>query len=160
MKSVFSQGFTLIELVLVIILLAILAVGAYLRWPGNVMNLSAQAWLLAADLNLAQSLAMTTGQRYRVVKISANTYQVQNASGTAVRSASGNTTVTLNGSIQFGTLTNLPNSLMNFDGRGTPYTDTATPGTPLASTAVWTFTAGGESATVSVTAETGRVTIP
>lgn len=155
-----QSGFTLLEFVIVIILLGILSAAAYLKWPGNVMNLSGQANQLAEDLSYAQTLAMTTGQRVRLVKSSSTSYQILNSAGTAVRMPSGATSITLNRNITFGTLTNLPNSLINFDGRGTPYTDTATPGTALAATAVFTLSAGSESTTVSVTPQTGWVTVP
>lgn len=155
-----AAGFTLMEMAIIIILLGILSVGAYVRWPGNVLNLDAQARQLAADLYYTQSLAMNGGQRYRLVKTSANTYQIQDAAGTAVPTSSGATTVTLNRSMVFGTLTNLPNSLLNYDGRGIPYTDTGSPGTALSATAAWTLSAGSESTTVSVTPSTGYLTIP
>jgi len=158
MKTV--SGVTLIQLVIVLIVLSILSVYAWIKWPGYTMNITAQANQLAADLSYAQSLAMTSGQRYCWIKTSSNTYQIQNASGTAILMPNGSTTVTLNRSTTFGTLTNLPNNLVNFDGRGTPYTNTGSPGTALASTAVITLTEGGSSMTASVTPQTGRVTVP
>jgi len=150
-------GFTLLELVFVLILMSILSVGIYLKWPGSIINLGGQAYQLADDLRYTQTLSMTTGQRYRLVKTSANTYQIVNFAGTAIKLAMGNTSVTLNSGITFGTLTNLPNSLVEFDGLGGPYTTATVPGTALTSIATIPLTAGSDTVTVNITPETGRV---
>ncbi len=154
-----QAGFTLFELIIVIILMAILSLGVYLKWPGSSINLAAEAQQIANDIRYAQSLAMTNGQRYRFVKTSANTYQIVNNAGTAIKLALGNTTMTLNSGISFGTLSNLPNSLIAFDGLGIPYTDTATPGTALSATATIALTASGDTVTISIAPETGRVLV-
>jgi len=154
-----QTGFTLIELVIVIVLLGILSTGIYFNWPGATINLGGQVNQLADDLRYTQSLSMTTGSRYRLVKTSATTYQIVNSAGTAIKLALGNTTMTLNSGITFGTLTNLPNNLVTFDGLGVPYSDTATPGTQLASSGTITLTAGSESRSVSITPQTGSVSV-
>jgi len=153
-----SAGFTLIELMVTIIIISILAATVLLQWPGSTINLREQAEQLADDIRYTQSLAMTKGQRYRIVLSSAS-YQIINSSGSAVTLMNGSTTMTLNSGITIGALTNLPNSLINFDGRGTPYTDTASPGTALASTASIPMSANGETHTISVTPQTGRVVV-
>jgi len=152
-------GFTLIELTIVIIILSVLAATAFFSWPATTLNLDGQANQIAADIQYAQTLSMTSGQRYRFVKLSSTTYQILNASGSTV-SLYGRSTVTLNGNITFGTLTNLPNNLVAFDGEGSPYTDTGSPGTALASTATINLSASGQTTTVSITPQTGRVTVP
>ena len=154
-----QSGFTLVELVIVIILLGILSIGVYINWPASTINLGGQANQLANDLRYTQALSMTTGSRYRLVIASSNTYQIVNSAGSAIRLAMGNTTMTLGSGISFGTLTNLPNNLVNFDGLGIPYSDTATPGTQLASTATIILTAAGENKTISITPQTGRVLV-
>lgn len=152
-------GFTLLELVVTIILMSLLAVTIYFNWPNTTFNLSGQAEQIAADMRYAQTLSMTTGQRYRFNKTGTNTYQILNSTGSAI-SLFGNTTITLNNGITFGTLTNLPNNLIAFDGKGIPYTDTSTPGTALATTAVITLSSSGQTTTISITPGTGRVTVP
>ena len=154
-----TKGFTLIELVTVIVVIGILAVFASVSSPLSTFTLDSQAQQLASDIRYAQSLSMTSGQRYRWVKLSATSYQVVNAAGTAVTLPSGTTTITLYSGISFGTLTNLPNNLVAFDGRGIPYTTTGSPGTALATTATIPLTTTGETKTLSVTAQTGRMIV-
>lgn len=144
---------------MVIIIMAIIGVVIFFSWPGKTINLGAQAKQLSNDIRYAQSLAMTKGQRYRWVKLSSSTYQIQDNSGTAIMLALGNTTMTLSSGITFGTLTNLPNNLVNFDGKGAPYTDTSSPGTALVSDANIPLTDGDSTKTVVVTAGTGRVAV-
>ena len=153
------KGFTLIELVMVLILISILAVFASINWPGRSINLAAQAEQLVNDIRYAQTLGMTKGQRYRWVKTSATSYQITNNSGTAIIMPSGGTTITLGTGISFGTLINLPNNLIAFDGQGIPYIDTATPGTALAANASIPLTADGQTKTIVVSPQTGRVII-
>jgi hypothetical protein len=102
---------------------------------------------------------MTKGQRYRFVKTSNTTYQIQNNSGAAILSAMGTTTVTLNNGITFGAMTNVPNSLIAFDGLGVPYTTTGAPGTALAATAVITVTGDGQTRMLNVYPVTGYVDV-
>ncbi len=154
-----QSGFTMFELIVVIVLISLLSVGVYFNWPGSTINLDGQIHQLANDLRYTQTLSMTTGQRYRWVKTSSTTYQIVNFSGTPITLALGNTTLTLNSGITFGTLTNLPNNLIAFDGLGAPYTDAASPGTALSSTASIVLTAGGATKTVSITPETGSVAV-
>lgn len=153
-----SNGFTLIELMAVLMIIGILSTVVFFNWSPTYMNLAAQEQQLANDIHFAQSLSMTTGQRYRWVKISSNTYQIMNSAGTPILLAMGSTTATLNGNITFGTLTNLPNNLVAFDGTGAPYSTTGSPGTALAATAVIPLTSGGDTETVSITPQTGQVT--
>lgn len=154
-----QNGFTLVELIIVIIVISIVSIFALFRWQGTTINLEAQAQQLAGDIRYTQALSMTKGERYRWVKISSATYQIQNAAGTAMTLAQGNTTVTLNTGITFGALTNLPNNLVAFNGSGTPYTDTGSPGTALATIATIPLTADGETKTIAISSGTGRVIV-
>jgi prepilin-type N-terminal cleavage/methylation domain-containing protein len=154
-----ESGFTLIELVLVIVIMSFLSVGVYIAWPGSTINLKGQADQIASDIRYAQALSMTKGERYRWVKTSSTTYQITNSSGTAILLAGGSTTVTLNSGMAFGSFTDLPNNLVVFGGNGTPYTDTGSPGTALASTAIIPITAGSETKNISISPETGRVIV-
>jgi MSHA pilin protein MshC len=154
-----TRGYSLIELILVITIISLVSTASFFLLRNATIDVEGQAQQLANDLRYAQSLAMTKGQRYRWVKLSASTYQIQNNAGTAITLAQGNTTVTFNSGITFGTLTNLPNNLVAFDGNGAPYTDTAIPGTALASSASIPLTSGTDTTTVVVSPGTGRVLV-
>jgi prepilin-type N-terminal cleavage/methylation domain-containing protein len=154
------QGFTLLELMIVIVIMAILAIAPFFNWPGTSLNLEGQAQQLTQDIRYTQALSMSQAQRYRlVITAGTSSYQILNSSGAAVSFPSGSTTVTLGSGISFGTFTNLPNSLIVFDGKGIPYTTTGTPGTALATAATIPLQAGGSTKTVVVTPLTGRVNV-
>ncbi len=154
------QGFTLIEVIMVIVILGILAVMPLINMPSGSLTADGQAQQLASDLRYTQSLAMTKAQRYRLVITSGTrSYQILNTAGTAVRFASGNTTVTLSSGISFGTLTNLPNNLIAFDGEGVPYSTTGSPGTPLSANAAIPLQSSGSTKTVIVVPLTGQVDV-
>lgn len=155
-----THGFSLIELVMVIAIISILAVIPFFNMPGPTLSLAAQAQKLANDIRYTQSFSMTKGQRYRlVITTGTSSYQILDTAGTAVRFASGSTTTTLNSGISFGTLTNLPNSLIAFDGEGTPYTTTGSPGTALTANAIIPLTSSGSTTNVIITPISGAVTI-
>lgn len=159
MKS--QRGFTMIELIIVVIIAAILAVMIYARFPNKTSNVYAQAELLASDIRYTQMLAMSTGQRHRIVfNTTNNSYQILNSAGTAIIMPSGQTVTTLGSGIAFSaTWSNLlPNKLINFDTRGVPYIDTASPGTMLAASATVQLVLSGTSVNVSISPYTGRVT--
>lgn len=152
-----QQGFTLIELTCIIIILGLLSVSIFISWPGTQINVVAQAQQVANDLRYTQSLSMTKNQRYRLVIASSTTYQIVNGSGSAILSPLGSTTTTLNRGLSFGSLINLPNSLVAFSSDGTPQTNTS--GTNLSSTASIPITGGGNTATITIAPQTGRVTV-
>lgn len=154
-----QSGFTLIELLAVIVIAGILALMVTLQWPTGI-NLGGQARQLANDIRYTQGLAMTKGQRYYLIKQSATTYQILNAAGTPILLPTGSTTMTLNSGITFGTFTNLPNNLIAFDSRGTPYTTSTSPGTALAATATMTLVSGSASSSVTISPQTGQVSVP
>ena len=61
------SGFTLVELVIVIVLVSILAAYAAAKWPSNSeLKLPAQASLMASHIRHTQALAMHWGQALRV----------------------------------------------------------------------------------------------
>lgn len=153
------EAFTLIEFTIVLIIVSILSVFVFSSWQGDTISLEGQAQQIANDLRYTQALAMTRGERFRWVRISTNTYQIQNNAGTAVMLARGSGTVTLMGGITFGSFTNLPNNLVAFDGLGVPYTDTSSPGTALSSAASISITLSGQTKSIVVTPETGRVVV-
>lgn len=145
------RGFTLIELVLVIAIMAILTTYITLNWPGQGVNLRAQADQLAGDIRYAQALAYNRGVRYRINFINSTTYSISDTSGTVVV-YTGNGTTTLSQA----TMTYTTSPLV-FTTQGVPYSG-ATP-TILSSNFVITLTSDGGTMTVTVYPETGRVLV-
>ena len=74
-----QRGFTLVELVVVLVLLGIVAATVGVRMSGASSNLGAQADQLASDIRGAtfQSLSMTRAQRH-CIAFAAASYQVTN----------------------------------------------------------------------------------
>lgn len=133
-----ARGFTLIELVMVLVLIGILAVFAAPRL-GNITSIKSGAFTekLRADIRYAQNLAMTQNQRYRVYFNTApaqpSGYAVVNNSnndgwGTTVAAEyaqdpakGGNLSVTLNAGDYVGiTITAPVAGYVEFDSLGTP----------------------------------------
>ena len=153
-----ARGFTLIELVMVIVLLGVLAALVSMRMPGDGINVGAQAEQLASDIRYTQSLAMSRGQRFRI-NFTASTYQITNDTGVAqVHPGTGLTAaVALAPAVLSGYNPPLTNSYLAYDSLGVPYTD---PTTALAALATLTLTSSGEAITVRVAPQTGRVQVP
>lgn len=153
MKGLPSElGFTLIELVIIIVILAIVTVTVRSMWPSQVINLEAQTRAFVADIRYTQNLSETRGVRYSLTITSPTTYTIQDFNGANVKNYG------LGSGISFGNLTNLPNSLIAFDGQGIPYNNTLIPGTSLTADASITLnSADGSSKTVTITQITGQV---
>lgn len=154
-KRKLSHGFTMIELIIVMLLIVILSVVVFPRYTTPVLNLNAEVQAVLNDIRYTQGLSMTTGQRYRWVRVSATSYQITNQSGTPITMPSGGTQVTLGGGVSFGAFSNLPNNLIAFDSAGVPYTDTGTPGTPLSVTGIVNLTSTAGSSNIQIVPTTG-----
>jgi MSHA pilin protein MshC len=173
-----QKGFTLLELVVVLIVIAILSVFVAQK-IGNVTSMKAAAFVkkLRADIRYAQNVAMTRNRRARVYFNSAGTAPllgyavvIDGAAGlcnafTPVESPdrSGNLTVTL-GSGDFAgiTITTAPPSpaCLEYDSLGTPYNCIANLAICSVTAAGMTITAPAAPAavgTVAVAAGTGAV---
>ena len=168
-KRLRSPGFTLVELIVVMVVLGILAAVFVPRSNSPAIILSTQAEQFAGDVRYLQSLAMTQGwsgvaptaRRYRV-NFTAIGYSFTDASGVAVAHPSGTTgSVSFAGGASISPFppVSLPNALVSFDGLGRPYTDAAATA-PLASTATITFVSAGASRSVQIFPETGMVRVP
>ena len=149
-------GFTLIELIVVLILLGILAASVMVLWPGKVINTAAQAMLLADDIRYTQSLAMTKGERYRLVQTSTISYQILHGTSAIEALPLHDNPVMLGDGTTFASATN---TMVVFDSGGVPYVDTSTPGTALTSPLSFVLTSNGQNKTVSISPGTGRVIV-
>jgi MSHA pilin protein MshC len=156
-----QRGFTLIELVMVLVLIGILAAFVAPKL-GNVTSTKAGSFTdkLRADMRYAQDLAMTRNQRYRVyfntAPASAQGYVVVNDAngngtwGEAGEIASdpaggGNLSVILNAGQYAGITVSTPaGGFIEFNSLGVP-----------TAAATLTVTPGGQ--TVTITAQTGTV---
>jgi len=143
-------GFTLLELVAVLLLLAILSTSVFLRGSPGSSTLNAQADQLAASLRHTQSLALTQGRSL--------TFDVQSATSYAI--TDGVTTITdPQGLVQSYTLANgvtLAGNDLDFDSLGRPIDAGSN---LIATPQSWTLSAGAATASVSVSPLTGFVTV-
>lgn len=153
-----AQGFTLIELIMVMVILGVVATVTAMRMPGAGINVSAQAEQLASDIRYTQSLAMGRGQRFRI-NFAAGSYQITDMAGVAqVHPGTGQTAaISLGSTVLSGYNPPFTNSYLAFDSLGVPYTD---PTTTQAGLAILTLTGGGEAYTLRVVPQTGRVQVP
>lgn len=149
-------GFSLVELILVIAILSILAVPIYFRWSGSFMTLTSQAQILANNLRYTQNLSMAQHQRFSLVRLSATSYQIQDAAGQAVRNPLDSEIVTLTSGVTFGTFQAIANRI-TFSSEGVPFNDSATPA-PLITTAELPMILDNRTEVVTVSPETGMVT--
>ncbi len=145
-----------------IILLAIIAKFASVKWPGSNINLNADAQQLASEIRYTQSLAQSRAQRFRI-NLTSSGYSITDTAGTTYYTdpIKGQNTISYGqGTTATWSTTILPNNLIGFDENGTPYTDSSASTTPLSSNAVITLTNAGTTRTVTVTIGTGRVIVP
>ena len=145
-----QSGFTLIELVTVLILLGILASSLYLRGSHSSATLNAQADQLARTLRHAQSLSLAQGRSL--------TLDVQGATNYVV--SDGVATITdPQGVVQTYTLVNgvtLAGSDLDFDSLGRPIDATDN---LITAARTWTLSVNGSTASVRVEPLTGFVSV-
>lgn len=145
-----QTGFTLLELVAVLLLLGILSTSLFLRWSPGASTLSAQAEQLARTLRHAQSLALAQGRSLRFAVQSATAYAITDGAATITDPQ---------GAVQAYTLANgvtLAGNNLDFDSLGRPI-DAAN--NLIATAQSWTLSAAGATANVSASPLTGFVTV-
>jgi MSHA pilin protein MshC len=159
-----SKGFTLIELVLILVLVAIISVFATSRM-GDVASMKAGAFTdkLRADIRYAQNIAMTGNTRVRVT-FSATSYDVTMGAMHAVDPSTGKAYPILLGTGEYAGIslampTGFTGNYVEFDALGTPYDGAvgggcSTAPCPLTSNKSVAVAGGG---TITITARTGAI---
>ena len=148
-----TGGFTVMELVITMVIMAIVAVTVVVKWTGtdSVFNVTAaRAEQVANDIRYTQSLAMaraTSGQRFRIT-FSTGSYTIADNSGATVKS------VSLGSGITFANNT-FTGGYLAFDSMGRSYNGA----TLMASILTISITGSGGPKTISVWDNTGAVTV-
>lgn len=159
-RSTRDDGFTLVELVVIILLAGLLAFTAIPRYLNKgAIDVSVIAEQLANDIRYTQSLAMTSGQRNRI-NLTAATYQITTSSGGLLtHPVTGSTNpIVLNGVTLSGWSPPLTNNYVAFDSRGVPYS-LVTSSTGLTMNATITLSTGSQVRSIVISPETGRVIV-
>lgn len=144
------RGFTLIELVIVLVILSILAAFALPRMATTDTTVAAQAYRLARDLRHAQAMAMNQGRTLSVDIQAPASYRVTDSGTTVTDPATMESfQITLDNSVTIaGTDT-------DFDSLGRP----ASVGTLLSAARIFTLSGTSRNATVTLNAVTGFVSV-
>jgi prepilin-type N-terminal cleavage/methylation domain-containing protein len=151
-------GFTLIEMVVMLILIGILAVVFVPRAPSKgSLTFAGQAQQLASDIRYVQTLSMTRGQRH-CLNLTGNGYRMTTSNCSTSVGVEHPTGAVFPITLEGVTLSwsGLPGGLVTFTGKGEPYTDAAAT-TALATNAVITLNGDGGTRYVCVSPVTGRV---
>ncbi len=166
-----NRGFTLVELLVVLLLIAILAFVVAPRLSQNTLELSGQAEQVATDVRYAQALSMTrgaalgpqgrycifftaTGYQYRHNN---NSYATPCTTAVAHPATGSSAAIVLSGSIAVSTtnITNATGNYIEFDTKGQPTSFTPAP----ASDATVTLNATGGPRKVVISPVTGKATV-
>jgi prepilin-type N-terminal cleavage/methylation domain-containing protein len=154
-----TSGFTITEMVIVIVLTAILATAILVRWSYFSTSLDTQTALLINNIRYTQNLSMSKNERYRlVIDTVNNSYSIKNNVGTTVELPNGSYITSFPYGISFGSLTNITNNTIIFDAKGVPYTGSGA-GTIIAATATIVLqNNSGDTRTIQISPATGKVT--
>ena len=143
------SGFTLIELIAVLLILTVTGGGIMLRWAPGDQSLPAQADLFARSLRHAQAMATARGVALTLDVQSAGRYAITDGATVIVGYTGEPQVVTLENGV---TLTGTD---LYFDSLGRPWSGSHL----LASVQNWVLTGNSSTATVQVQPLTGLVTV-
>ena len=144
-----SHGFTLLEIIIVMILVGIISIVLMLRWPGNQMNIASQTDQLLNDIRYIQSLAMNQNKSYKI-DFANNYYEFKTANNAPEPNPlSGESVIHLFPGMEL----KFSYATLKFDSMGAPYTDNANQ--PLNHTINITMTDGHHIKTIIINPETG-----
>jgi len=146
------EGFTLIEMVLILVIVTAVVMALMMNWTGRSISLSAQTDRLKHDIRLAQSLSQTRHERYRLVFVDSTHYQIEDSDGNIFNYETGqNNAFELATQIEFNPI---PPDPIIFNTKGVPYRSSST-----AYTSPYTITLQTNNQTKQITLEpqTGEV---
>jgi len=145
----YCSGFTLIELIAVLLILTVVGGGIMLRWAPGDQSLPAQADLFARSLRHAQAMATARSVALTLDVQSADRYAITDGVKIVVDYTGEPQVVTLENGV---TLTGTD---LYFDSLGRPWNDAHL----LATVQKWVLTGNSSSATVQIQPLTGLVTV-
>lgn len=168
-----KSGFTLIESVIVIVIMAILAAVVAIRWsPFDTIKLNNATRKVAADIRYAQKLAISISTQTRAASLfNANGYDVYQNYASVIRTPSPGDPCSTDSSNNFivdfsdsrcsnysgvTIATTIPSNRVEFNSIGAPYGGDSNPLTSPNNT-VTVSVAGAGSQTITIEAGTGRV---
>lgn len=153
-----ASGFTLIEIIIVVVILSIAAMAAIpLMSSASDVQIRSAANLIAADLEYAKSMAISRGQNYSVVfDEGANSYQIEDQSSNVIQHPVKKGfpyVMNFSNDSRLGkvniTSTNLSSGKVTFDCLGSPVDNGGT----------ITISASGITATITIEPVTGYISI-
>lgn len=151
-KPQHQSGFSMMELVLVIVLLGILSIYVAPRLIDNqTISLNAASEQMVRDIELTQSLSMGLNDNYYMT-INSGSYYINDSAGTRYsHPIYGTSDIASTSGVSF--TSSLPSNVLAFNGIGVPYTTSA----PLANNATITISTNGNSRRITVYPETGLI---
>jgi len=162
------SGFTLIELIMVMVIAVILAAVVAVRWsPFDTIKLNSATRKVAADIRYAQKVAISTQATYAAIAFNTNGYTVYDTYSSVISRSPGDPCSDNGGNFQVAfnaqrcsnysgvtITTDLTGNVVQFNSLGTPLDDT---GAVLGNDKTVTVTYKGANAGIVIESGTGRV---
>lgn len=157
-----KRGFTLMELIIIIIVMAIIASVVFVSWPGQSVNVNTSAERLANDLRYMQYISHGRDKTYQITFVPASArydlFEVTDSGNEAFNHPFTNSNeISLPSGISLAVNSAISSDILRFDAEGEPLVGSS--GTALSSTGQITISADGKSAYVCVKRYTGLVEV-